>query len=97
MFFLKTWSVMVKSVPQDLKGLNLSDYGALVLYNPADLKSLYASYPDFQPGETAFIAYGRSIAKALAEAGLKVAVTGGPHTDITSASKAIDVFLEQSK
>jgi uroporphyrinogen-III synthase len=91
-----TVSVMVKSVSQDLTGLNLTDYGAMVLYNPADLKSLYASFPDFKQGNTAIIAYGRSIAKALAEAGLEVAVTGGPNTDIPSASKAIDIFLEQS-
>ena len=91
-----TVSVMVKSVSQDLTGLNLTDYGAMVLYNPADLKSLYASFPDFKQGNTAIIAYGRSIAKALAEAGLEVAVTGGPNTDIPSASKAIDIFLEKS-
>lgn len=91
-----TVSVMVKSVSQDLTGLNLTDYGAMVLYNPADLKSLYASFPDFKQGNTAIIAYGRSIAKALAESGLEVAVTGGPNTDIPSASKAIDIFLEQS-
>lgn len=91
-----TVSVMVKSVSQDLTCLNLTDYGAMVLYNPADLKSLYASFPDFKQGNTAIIAYGRSIAKALAEAGLEVAVTGGPNTDIPSASKAIDIFLEQS-
>ena len=88
-----TMSVMVKSVPQDLSGINLADYGALVLYNPYDLKSLKASFPEFEQGSLSFITYGKSIAKALEEEGLKIAVKGGPNTDIPSASKAIDVFL----
>ena len=88
-----TVSVMVKSVPQDLSGINLADYGALVLYNPYDLKSLKASFPEFEQGSLSFITYGKSIAKALEEEGLKIAVKGGPNTDIPSASKAIDVFL----
>ena len=88
-----TVSVMVKSVPQDLSSINLADYGALVLYNPYDLKSLKASFPEFEQGSLSFITYGKSIAKALEEEGLKIAVKGGPNTDIPSASKAIDVFL----
>ncbi len=89
-----TVSAMVKSVPQDLSGLDLSEYGALVLYNPNDLKSLYASFPDFTQGELAIISYGRSIAAALGEAGLNVAVKG-PSAEIQSAAKAIDVFLSK--
>ena len=87
-----TVSVMVKSVLQDLSGINLPDYGALVLYNPYDLKSIHSNFPDFEQGSLSLISYGRSIASALREEGLKIAVEG-PSEQIQSAAKAIDVFL----
>lgn len=87
-----TVSVMVKSVTQDLSGINLADYGALVLYNPYDLKSIHASFPDFKQGDLALISYGRSIAAALRNEGLNIAVEG-PSPEIQSAAKAIDLFL----
>ena len=87
-----TVSVLVKSVAQDISGLDLSQYGALVMYNPADLKSLLASFPGFEQGELAIISYGRSITRALEEGGFKIAVHG-PSEDVPSAAKAIDIFL----
>ena len=86
-------SVMVKSVAQDLTDVKLSEYGALVLYNPYDLESLRKSFPEFKPNGTAIIAYGRSIAAALEKEGMAIAVKGGPNTEIPSAAKAIEVFL----
>lgn len=87
-----TISVLVKSVAQDLKDIKLSDYSAMVLYNPYDLQSLRASFPDFKQGDMAIIAYGKSIAAALKESGLDITVQG-PSADIQSAAKAIEVFL----
>lgn len=87
-----TVSVLVKSVTQDLSGLKLEDYGALVLYNPYDLKSLKASFPEFDLSSISLISYGKGIAKALKEQGLSIAVEG-PTPEIQSAAKAIDVFL----
>jgi len=87
-----TVSVMIKSVVQDISGLDLSQYGALVLYNPYDLKSLHASFPEFNQGDLAFISYGKGISAALGEEGFKIAVQG-PSADVPSAAKAIDIFL----
>ena len=87
-----TVSVMVKSVPQDLSGLNLGDYGAIVLYNPFDLKSLRASFPDFDLSKVSIITYGRGIANALKSEGL-TPVVEGPTPEIQSAAKAIDILL----
>ena len=83
----------IKSVLQDISALNLSDYGAIVMYNPNDLKSLHASFPNFEHGGTAFISYGRGIAEALKNEGLSIAVQG-PSEEIQSAAKALDVFLK---
>ena len=87
-----TVSVLVKSVLQDLSAIKLEDYGALVLYNAYDLKSLRSSFPDYDLSGTALISYGRGIAGALKKEGLKIAVEG-PTPEIQSAAKAIEVFL----
>ena len=87
-----TVSVMVKSVTQDISGVDLSQYGAVVLYNPYDLKSLLASFPGFSQGDLAFFSYGRSITRELEAGGYRIAVQG-PSEDVPSAAKAIDIFL----
>ena len=42
-----TEAEMVKSVTQDLHSLDLASYDMVVLYNPADVKSLYENFPGF--------------------------------------------------
>lgn len=87
-----TVSVLVKPVPQDISGIDLAAYGAVVLYNPHDLQSLHASFPDFRQGDLKIISYGKGIASAIEEAGLTASVQG-PSADIQSAVKAIEIFL----
>ena len=89
-------AMLVKTVSQDLKDLDLAAYDLVVLYNPADVKSLKENFPDFQPGETRFGSYGRSIVKAMEEAGLETAFRG-PSPEAPSAAKAIELYLEQNK
>lgn len=88
-----TVSIMVKSVPQDLSSLDMASYGAVVMYNPIDLKSLHGSFPKLDLSKKAIICYGRGIAAALQNEGLSIAVQG-PTPEIQSAAKAIDVFLK---
>ena len=87
-----TTGIFVKSVSQDLKELNLKDYDMIVFYNPADVKSLQENFPDFQQGDTKMVAYGRSIVKAMEEAGLRIDVTG-PTPEAPSVAKAIELYL----
>ena len=87
-----TVSVMVKSVTQDLSDIKLDDYGALVLYNAFDLKSLHSAFPDYDLSKLALVSYGRSTAAALKKEGL-TPVVEGPTPEIQSAAKAVDVFL----
>ena len=87
-----TVSVMVKSVPQDISGLDLKDYGAIVMINHYDLESLLASFPDFKQDGLAIVSYGRGISAALTAAGYKIAVQG-PSDDIHSVARAVETFL----
>ena len=88
--------ILVKSVPQDLCGVDLGAYDALVLYNPFDLKSLHENFPDFSQGGLKIVAYGRSIARALEEEGLTVAAAG-PTPEAPSAAKTVELYLESCK
>lgn len=87
-------AVFVKSVPQDLKDTNLADYDMIVLYNPADVTSLYENFPDFRQGDIKFVAYGKSIIKSIEEAGLQVAVHA-PTPEAPSVARAIELYLEK--
>jgi len=89
-----TISAVIKSVSQDLKDVNLADYDLIVLYNQADVKSLYENFPDFKQGDIRFISYGRTIVKAMEEAGLKIAIKA-PNADCSSVAMAIEMYLKQ--
>ena len=84
--------VFVKSVPQDLHGIDLASYDIAVLYNPFDIRSLRENFPDFEQGGLKMIAYGKSIARAMEADGLVVAAQG-PTPDAPSAAKTIENYL----
>ena len=89
-------AVFIKSVPQDLKDMELKDYDMIVFYNPYDVKSLYENFPDFKQGDIKFVAYGKSIVKAMEEAGLTIDVKA-PTPEAPSAARAIELYLQQQK
>ena len=84
--------VFVKSVSQDLSGMNLHDYDMMVLYNLADLHSLQENFPDFEQGEMKLVSYGRSVVKPLEEAGLRIDVKA-PSPGAPSVASAIEQYL----
>ncbi|MBO4635355.1 MAG: uroporphyrinogen-III synthase [Bacteroidales bacterium] len=88
-----TTGVFVKSVSQDLSQLDLKAYDMLVFYNPADVKSLQENFPDFQQGELKMVSFGRSIVKAMEEAGLRIDVKA-PTPEAPSVARAIELYLE---
>jgi len=89
-------AMMVKSVEQDLSGLDIASYDLIVLYNPFDVKSLFKSFPDYKAGNTKFISYGKSIVKAMQDAGLTSELEA-PTPDVPSVSKAIEFYLSKKK
>ena len=86
-------AVFVKSVSQDLKDIELSSYDMVVFYNPADVKSLYENFPEFKQGGIKFISYGKSIVKAMEDAGLEIAVKA-PSPEYHSVAGAIEAYLK---
>lgn len=88
-------AVFVKPVSQDLKDIDLHAYDMIVLFNPADVKSLYENYPDFQQGNIRFVSYGRSIVKAMEEAGLTIEISA-PTPEAPSVAKALELYLSKN-
>ena len=88
-----TTGVFVKSVSQDLKELDLASYDMIVFYNPADVKSLQENFPDFQQGDIKMVSYGRSIVRAMEEAGLRIDVKA-PSPEAPSVASAIELYLK---
>ncbi len=91
-----TVAQLVKSVNQDLTSVDLASFDLLVLYNKADVESLYKSYPGFKQNDIKIISYGKSVVKALEDASLSVALQA-PIPEAPSVSKAIEVYLQSAQ
>ncbi len=87
-------AVLIKSVPQDLKDTNLSDYDLIVFYNPNDVQSLFENFPEFKQDNIKFISFGKTIVKSMEEAGLTIDIQA-PTPEAPSVAKAIELFLEK--
>ena len=88
-------AVFVKPVAQDLKGIDIQSYDLMVLFNPADVKSLYENYPEFVQGDIRFISYGKSVVAAMEEAGLSIEISA-PTPEIPSVAKALEIYLSKN-
>lgn len=91
-----TTGVFVKSVSQDLKDLDLHAYDMIVFYNPSDVKSLQENFPDFRQDNIKMVSFGRSIVKAMEDAGLRIDVKA-PSPEAPSVARAIELYLESSR
>ena len=88
-------AVFVKPVAQDLKGIDIHSYDLAVFFNPADVKSLYENYPDFQQGDIKFVSYGKSVVPAMEEAGLAIEISA-PTPEAPSVAKALELYLSKN-
>ena len=88
-----TTGVFVKSVSQDLSGVDLSSFDMVVFYNPADVKSLQENFPEFRQGEMKMVSYGKSIVGAMERAGLRIDVKA-PTPEAPSVASAIELYLK---
>ncbi len=88
-------AVFLKTVTQDLKDVDISSYDMIVLYNKADVESLFANFPEFRQGDIKFVSYGKSAEKAIEDHGLEVAIHA-PSAEAPSVARAVEIYLEQN-
>ena len=91
-----TIGIFVKSVSQDIKDLDLSKFDMIVFYNTSDVKSLYENFPEFKQGDIKFVSFGRTVVKAMEDAGLTITVKA-PSPEAPSVARAIELYLESLK
>ena len=89
-----TEGVLVKSVTQDLHDLDINSFDIVVLYNRADVKSLYENFPDFKQGDVKFVSFGKGVVKPMEEAGLEIAAKA-PTPDAPNGARAIELYLSK--
>ena len=87
--------VLVRTVANDLRGIDVHAYDAMAFYSPSDVYSLQESFPEFRQEDLVFFTYGPSTAKAMAEAGLKVAIEA-PSPTVPSIAAALTRYLEDN-
>jgi uroporphyrinogen-III synthase len=85
-------AVIYRTLASDLSDIKIEDYDLLVFFSPAGIKSLFKNFPKFKQNSTVIGAFGPSTAKAVTEAGLKLAISA-PSKTAPSMTMAIEQFL----
>ena len=90
-----TEAVMYKTVPSDLKKVDLAKFDMMILFSPSAIHSLHQSYPNFKQGNTKIAVYGKTTADAVLDAGLKFHLMA-PLEGAPSIIAAIENYLKVS-
>lgn len=92
-----TEAVMYRTVSNDFKPEEMSDYDMLVFFSPAGIQSLMKNFPGFEQKDIAIGCFGPTTAKAVKEAGLHLDLEA-PSAAAPSMPAALDLFIgEQNR
>lgn len=92
-----TEAVMYRTVSNDFKPEEMSDYDMLVFFSPAGIQSLMKNFPGFEQKNIAIGCFGPTTAKAIKEAGLRLDLEA-PSAAAPSMPAALDLFIgEQNR
>jgi uroporphyrinogen-III synthase len=83
---------MYKTLPANLKEIDISKFDMLVFFSPSGIKSLFTNFPKFKQGKTVIGAFGQTTIEAAEKAGLKIGVPA-PTPAAPSMTMAIELFL----
>ena len=86
-------AMLFRTVPSDLKHVDITKYDMLVLFSPAGIDSLKINFPDFVQGEVAIGTLGASTAKAVTDAGFTLSLSA-PTKTAPSITMAIEEYLD---
>lgn len=92
-----TEAAMYRTVSNDFKPEEMSDYDMLVFFSPAGIQSLMKNFPGFEQKDIAIGCFGPTTAKAIKEAGLRLDLEA-PSAAAPSMPAALDLFIgEQNR
>ncbi len=89
-----TKAILYRTVNTDLSGLKLKNYHMLVFYSPAEIKSLFDNFPNFEQNGTLLATFGTATAKALKALKLTAAVEA-PTPEAPSMAKALELYFKK--
>lgn len=91
-----TTAFMYRTISADVKDvLEKNHYDIICFFTPSGVKSLFDNSPEFKQNGTLFGAFGGNTSKAIAEAGLNIAIKA-PEPGAPSMLAALDKFLAQN-
>lgn len=91
-----TRAVIYKTVPSDLKHIDINDYQMLIFFSPSGIESLNFNFPDYKQGKQLIAAFGPTTARAIESSGLRLDIPA-PTKTAPSMTMAIEQFLEEAK
>ena len=88
-----TEAIMYRTVNADLSDLENVFYDVIAFFSPADIKSLFDNFPDFEQNNTRIAGWGASTNKAILEANLANNIPA-PTPDSPSMTAAIEAYIK---
>ena len=87
-----TKAVIYRTVASNLSHLDINKYDMMIFFSPAGIQSLRTNFPDYDQGEQLIAAFGKTTAKAIREAGLRLNIPA-PTQSAPSMSMAVEEYL----
>ena len=87
-------AVMYRTVSNDFTPDEPFDYDMLIFFSPSGVQALLKNFPDFKQGEIAIGTFGPTTAKAVKDAGLRLALEA-PSDKYPSITAALEDFVSQ--
>jgi len=87
-----TKAVIYRTVASNLSHLDINKYDMMIFFSPAGIQSLKTNFPDYNQGEQLIAAFGKTTAKAIQEAGLRLNIPA-PTQSAPSMSMAVEEYL----
>jgi uroporphyrinogen-III synthase len=88
-------AVMYRTVPNDLKPLNIPKYDMLILFSPSGIHALNFNFPAFSQDKLRIGAYGKTTADAILDNGLKLHLMA-PLEKAPSIVVALENYIKES-
>ncbi len=88
--------IMFRTVPNDLKNINLHSYDMSIFFSPTGIHSLYHNFPKFKQEKLKIAAYGKTTADAILDKGLKLHLMA-PLDNAPTIINALDHYMKEAK
>lgn len=90
-----TKAIIYNTVSSDLSDLKDVNYDILVFFSPSGIQSLLQNFPNFAQEETKIACFGKSTAKAVLDAGLRLDIEA-PTAEAPSMTMALEQYIKKN-